>query len=73
MFRAWIAEQDATDFVVIDEVGLSVDLTPRYARAPRGQRAVASFPRTTPVNPTLIGSCRLDGMGACLMLSGGRG
>jgi transposase len=57
--------------VVIDEVGLNVDLTPRYARAPRGQRAVASIPRNTPVNTTLIGSCRLDGMGPCLMLSGG--
>jgi len=36
LFRAWISEQDAADFVVIDEVGLNVDLMPRYTRAPRG-------------------------------------
>ena len=71
LFRAWIAEQDATDVVVIDEVGLNVDLTPRYARAPRGQRAVASIPRNMPVNTTLIGSYRLSGMDPCLLLSGG--
>ena len=71
IFRAWIAEQDAADLVVIDAVGLNVDLTPGYARAPHGQRAVESLPRNTPVNTTLIGSCRLDGMGPCLLLSGG--
>ena len=57
--------------MVIDELGLNLDLTPRYGRAPRGQRAVERVPRNTPVNTTLIGSCSLRGMGPCLLLSGG--
>lgn len=70
-FRVRIADQDAADFVVIDEVGLNLDLTPRFSRAPRGQRAIETVPRNTPVNTTLIGSCSLGGMGPCLLLSGG--
>jgi transposase len=57
--------------VVIDEIGLNVDLTPRYGRAPRGQRAYAKVPRNTPPNTTLIGSCCVAGMGPGLLLSGG--
>ena len=70
-FRLRIAEVAAADFVVIDEIGLNVDLTPRYGRAPRGQRALAKLPRNTPPNTTLIGSCSLTGMGPGLLLSGG--
>ncbi len=70
-FRLRIAEVAAADFVVIDEIGLNVDLTPRYGRAPRGQRAYARLPRNTPRNTTLIGSCSLTGMGPGLLLSGG--
>jgi transposase len=70
-FRLRIAEVAAADFVVIDEIGLNVDLTPRYGRSPRGQRAYASVPRNTPRNTTLIGSCSLAGMGPGLLLSGG--
>ena len=47
VFRMRIAEAAAADFVVIDELGLNVDLTPRYGRAPHGQRAYAKLPRTT--------------------------
>ena len=70
-FRLRIAEVAAADFVVIDEIGLNVDLTPRYGRSPRGQRALAKLPRNTPANTTLIGSCSLAGMGPGLLLSGG--
>jgi transposase len=70
-FRLRIAEVAAADFVVIDEIGLNVDLTPRYGRSPRGQRALTKLPRTTPPNTTLIGSCALAGMGPGLLLSGG--
>jgi transposase len=66
-----IAEVAAADFVVIDEIGLNLDLTPRYGRAPQGQRACARVPRNTPRNTTLIGSCSLAGMGPGLLLSGG--
>lgn len=56
---------------MIDEVGLNLDMTPRYGRAPGGQRAVGIVPRNTPINTTLIGSCSLAGMGPSLLLSGG--
>ena len=70
-FRVRIADHDAADFVVIDEVGLNLDMTPHFGRAPRAKRAVAAVPRNTPVNTTLIGSCSLAGMGPSMMLSGG--
>ena len=70
-FRLRIADVAAADVVVIDEIGLNIDLTPRYGRSPRGQRAYATLPRNTPRNTTLIGSCSLAGMGPGLLLSGG--
>jgi transposase len=70
-FRVRIADQLADDFIVIDEIGLNLDMTPRSSRAPRGQRAVTSIPRNTPINTTLIGSCSLAGMGPSLLLPGG--
>jgi hypothetical protein len=66
-----VADQAASDFVVIDEIGLNLDLTPRYGRAPHGQRAVETLPRNTPINTTLIGWCSLAGMGPPLLLTGG--
>jgi transposase len=62
---------DPTDVIVIDEFGSNLDMTPRYARAPRGQRAVASLPRNTPPNTTTISSLTTKGMGASLMTEGG--
>lgn len=66
-----ISDQAAAAFVVIDEIGLNLDMTPRYSRAPRGQRAVETVPRNTPVNTTLIGSCSLAGMGPSMLVIGG--
>jgi transposase len=66
-----IADQAAADFVVIDETGLNLDMTPRYGRAPQGQPAVERVPRNTPITTTLIGSCSLAGMGPSMLLSGG--
>ena len=38
-FRARIVQRAADDFVIVDEMGSNINLTPRYGRAPRGQRA----------------------------------
>ena len=38
-FRTQIIARSAADFVIVDETGSNVNVTPRYARAPRGQRA----------------------------------
>ena len=62
---------DGADLVVIDEFGSNLDLTRRYARAPRGERAVAALPRNTPPNTTTISSLTLAGMGPSLMTEGG--
>jgi transposase len=62
---------DPADLIVIDEFGSNLDMTPRYARAPRGERALASLPRNTPPNTTTISSLTMRGMGASLMTEGG--
>lgn len=64
-------DSDASDIVVIDEFGSNLDLTRRYARAPRGQRASASLPRNTPPNTTTISSLTTTGMGPSMMTVGG--
>jgi len=69
-FRARIAERAASDFVIVDEMGSNLNLTPRYARAPRGERAKGSVPRNTPANTTLTAAMSLGGMGAAMVLSG---
>lgn len=62
---------DADDIVVIDEFGSNLDMSRRYARAPRGQRAIAPVPRNTPPNTTTIASLTTNGMGPSLMTVGG--
>ncbi len=57
-------------FVILDECGSNLDLTPRYARAPRGQRAHDSAPRNTPINTTVIATLTSAGMGPTMLLDG---
>lgn len=59
-----------SDFVVVDETGSNINLTPRYARAPRGTRAAGQVPRNTDKNTTLIAALTANGMGAAMMLEG---
>ncbi len=54
----------------MDESGANLNLTPRYARAPRGQRAYGHVPRNTPPNTTLIASLTTQGMGPAMTISG---
>jgi transposase len=56
--------------VIVDESGTNLNLTPRYARAPRGQRANGQVPRNTPPNTTLIAALTTSGMGPAMTLSG---
>ena len=58
------------DLVFVDETGTHIALTPLYARAPKGQRAVGKVPRNTGINTTLLASLSLDGMGEALILEG---
>jgi transposase len=45
-------------------------MTPRYARAPRGKRAIGAVPRNYGANMTLLASLSLQGMGEALILDG---
>jgi transposase len=69
-FRERILTVAAEDIIVIDECGSNLNLTPRYARAPCGERAVGYVPRNTPPNTTLIASLTLHGLGPALLLPG---
>ena len=60
----------AQDLVFVDETGANVALTPLYARAPRGQRAVGKVPHNYGANTTLIASLSRQGMGEAFILEG---
>ena len=58
------------DLVFVDECGSTSALTPLFARAPRGQRAYGSAPRTWGKNTTLIAGLTLAGIQAPFILEG---
>lgn len=60
----------ADRLLFLDECGSHIALTPLYARAPRGQRAVGIVPRNRRANTTLIAGLSLEGMQAPLILEG---
>jgi transposase len=70
-YRNQVAQRVADDFVVVDECGTNINLTPIYARAPKGQRAIGRVPRNTAKNTTLIASMTTQGMGPAMLLEGG--
>jgi hypothetical protein len=61
----------ARRITVIDESGTHRDMLSRYARAPRGQRAVASQRRNIGKHMTLLAGITLAGMTAPLVVEGG--
>ena len=61
---------DAERLVFVDESSTNVALTPRYARAPKGERAHGKAPRNWGKNVTLISSISLEGMGASMSIEG---
>ncbi len=54
----------------MDETGSHIAMTPLYAYAPRGERAIGKVPRNYGAIMTLIASLSLSGMGAALILDG---
>jgi transposase len=62
--KAWfekIATIDSRSFVFIDETGVNLGMTRRYARAEGQARAHGSAPKSPGQNVSVIGSIRLDG------------
>jgi transposase len=60
----------ASQFVIVDESGYNLNLSPRYARAPRGERAHAKVPRNVPANTTVIAALTTSGMSATMLVEG---
>jgi len=56
--------------VFVDESGANPAMTPRRARAPRGQRASGAVPRNRGGNTTLIAALSLGGLGPAMTLPG---
>lgn len=54
----------------MDESSTNIAFTPRYARAPKGERAKGSAPRNWGKNVTLISSITLSGMGPSMSIEG---
>jgi transposase len=69
-FRERIAQRSASDFVIFDECGSNLNLTPLYARAPQNERAYGSIPRNTPEGTTLMASLSVNGIGPALIMPG---
>jgi len=55
----------------VDESSTNVAMVPRYARAPKGRRALGKAPRNWGKNITLISSITLEeGMGPSMSIQG---
>lgn len=70
---AWLeqaAKLPTEALVVIDETGSQINMTPLYAYAPRGERAIGKVPRNYGANLTVIASLSLSGMGETMLLDG---
>ena len=61
---------DAERLLFVDESSTNVALTPRYGRAPKGERARGKAPRNWGKNVTLISSIGVEGMGASMSIEG---
>ena len=70
-FRERLRSVDPERLVFVDESSTNIALTPRYGRAPRGERAYGKAPRNWGKNVTLISSITLlEGMGPALSIEG---
>jgi transposase len=70
---AWWAETTQLDparFVFVDESGTNLSLTPRYGRAPRGERVVGVVPRNHGPNVTLFAAMGAGGISAAMTMTG---
>jgi transposase InsO family protein len=69
-FRERLRGVDPERLRFVDESSTNVALTPRYGRAPRGERVRGKGPRNWGKNVTLISSISLEGMGPSMSIEG---
>ena len=70
---AWREEAEdlaPADVVFVDETSTNTAMAPRYARAPRGERAVGRVPRNRGPNVTLLAALTPAGIGPALVVEG---
>jgi transposase len=71
--RAWretLSGVDPGRLVFVDESSTNISLAPRYARAPKGERARGKVPKNWGKNVTLIASMSEEGMGPSMSIEG---
>jgi transposase len=56
--------------IFVDESSTNIAMVPRYARAPKGQRAYAKAPRNWGTNVTLISAITTEGMRPSVSIEG---
>jgi hypothetical protein len=61
---------DTRDFIFVDETGVNIAMTRRYARAPKGERAHAATPVNKGKNVTVLGALSLTGITAAMTIEG---
>jgi transposase len=68
----WVEIEDiaAEQLVFVDESGANITLTPRYGRAPRGQRCIGKVPRNWGKNTTLMAAMTLAGVQTAAVIEG---
>lgn len=69
-WREEMADVPTERLVFVDETGTHTQMTPLYARAPRGQRAYGHVPRNHTRNTTLIAALTPAGLDAPMVLEG---
>jgi transposase len=70
-WKVMVAERvEAERLVFVDEMGSNISLSPLYAWAPRGERALCSVPRNRGSNTTVLSSMTFEGMGPSLTVEG---
>jgi transposase len=69
-FRKRLRGVDPYRLVFVDESSTNIALTPRYARAPKGERAHSKATRNWGKNITLISSITMEGMGPSMSIEG---
>jgi len=65
-----MVQVNPSDLIFLDETSTPTTLTPLYARAPRGERAVGRVPRGQRTAVSLLAALTPDGLGPGLQLPG---